>query len=83
MKKNRTITLRLNPFDLSMRSFTFSVVAAALLAVLSVNADLIAWSGNTCDGDQGNNVPCDGSCHQFGGRHSFEVSLKLQTSLKF
>ena len=44
-----------------MRSFTLSIVAAVLLVVLNVNADIIAWSGSACNGDEGDNVPCDGS----------------------
>ncbi len=39
-----------------MRSFTLSIVAAVLLAVLNVNTDLIAWSGTICTGDEGLNV---------------------------
>ncbi|KAJ7586996.1 hypothetical protein C8J56DRAFT_787254 [Mycena floridula] len=54
-----------------MRSFTF--VVAAVLVALKVNADIIAWSGDSCNGDEGGNAPCDGSCIPFGGRHSFEV----------
>ncbi|EJD44459.1 hypothetical protein AURDEDRAFT_166548 [Auricularia subglabra TFB-10046 SS5] len=45
-------------------------VALAIAAALPANA-FIAWSGDACNGAQGNNVPCDGSCHAFGGRHSF------------
>ncbi|KAJ7200937.1 hypothetical protein B0H12DRAFT_1036565 [Mycena haematopus] len=52
-----------------MRSFT----AAVLFAVLTVKADIIAWSGNTCDGGEGANITCDGTCIAFDGRHSFEV----------
>ncbi|KAF9062853.1 hypothetical protein BDP27DRAFT_1233022 [Rhodocollybia butyracea] len=54
--------------------------ATTLLAVLymitnSAAQNLVAWSGNACDGDEGDSVPCDGSCHQFGGRHSYEASI--------
>ncbi|KAI0788031.1 hypothetical protein C8Q74DRAFT_1166719, partial [Fomes fomentarius] len=38
-----------------------------------VQAGLTAFSGNACDGSVGNNVPCDGSCHSFDGRHSLVI----------
>ncbi|KAJ6470953.1 hypothetical protein C8R45DRAFT_1014967 [Mycena sanguinolenta] len=56
-----------------MHSFTASLIAAVLFAATVVKGDFVAFSGETCDGDEGNNVPCDGSCHSFDGRHSFEV----------
>ena len=48
---------------------------ATIFAVVSmgprpVNA-ITAYSGIACDGSAGLNVPCDGSCHSFDGRHSF------------
>ncbi|KAJ6558268.1 hypothetical protein B0H19DRAFT_946280, partial [Mycena capillaripes] len=49
------------------------LVAAALCAV-QVTADLVAWSGNACNGAEGVNIICDGTCFDFTGRHSFEVS---------
>ncbi|KAL1943641.1 hypothetical protein VTO73DRAFT_4086 [Trametes versicolor] len=55
---------------------TIAYLASALaLAVLPqvAHAGITAFSGNTCDGAAGLNVPCDGSCHQFNGRHSFRV----------
>ncbi|KAE9384749.1 hypothetical protein BT96DRAFT_841785 [Gymnopus androsaceus JB14] len=39
----------------------------------SAAQDFIAWSGTTCDGSEGNNVPCDGSCHSFANQHSFAI----------
>ncbi|KAJ6470956.1 hypothetical protein C8R45DRAFT_836621 [Mycena sanguinolenta] len=56
-----------------MRSFTASLIAAVLVSAMAVKGDIIAWSGDACNGDEGNNVPCDGSCRSFDGRHSFEV----------
>ncbi|KAJ4472227.1 hypothetical protein J3R30DRAFT_1055860 [Lentinula aciculospora] len=52
-----------------------TVFAAVVLfsSLTNVAADIIAWSGNACDGDEGANVACDGSCHSFVNRHSFEV----------
>lgn len=51
-----------------------SAVFALSLAVVSQAADtIVAFSGNFCDGDEGLTVPCDGSCHQFDGRHSVFV----------
>lgn len=65
-------------FLLTMRfcTSTIAYLASALaLAVLPqvAHAGITAFSGNTCDGAAGLNVPCDGSCHQFNGRHSFRV----------
>ncbi|KAJ6470944.1 hypothetical protein C8R45DRAFT_836687 [Mycena sanguinolenta] len=62
-----------------MRSFTASLIAAVLVAAIVARGDIIPWSGNACNGDEGNNVPCDGNCHSFDGIssldgiHSFEV----------
>ncbi|KAJ7263128.1 hypothetical protein B0H12DRAFT_1012467 [Mycena haematopus] len=56
-----------------MRSFAASIIAAVVFATLTVKGDFVAFSGNDCDGDQGANVACDGSCHSFDGRHSFEL----------
>jgi hypothetical protein len=54
--------------------FTISIVAAVVFSAIKVNADFIAWSGTNCDGSEGLNVPCDNTCFDFQGRHSFEVS---------
>ncbi|KAF8817362.1 hypothetical protein BYT27DRAFT_7217863 [Phlegmacium glaucopus] len=43
------------------------------VTLTSVNADIVGFSGNDCTGAEGANVPCDNSCHQFGGRNSFQV----------
>ncbi|PPQ96214.1 hypothetical protein CVT26_005619 [Gymnopilus dilepis] len=40
---------------------------------IAVRADLVAFTGSTCDGDEGKNVPCDDSCHLFTDRNSFVV----------
>ncbi|KAJ7252299.1 hypothetical protein C8J57DRAFT_1238181 [Mycena rebaudengoi] len=49
-------------------------LGATVLSAIQVNAQtLAAWTGSACNGDQGLTVPCDGSCHSFVGRHSFEV----------
>ncbi|TFK92496.1 hypothetical protein K466DRAFT_650406 [Polyporus arcularius HHB13444] len=51
-------------------------LASALLSVLApqaAQAGITAFSGSSCDGDVGLNVPCDGSCHKFDERHSFRV----------
>ncbi|KAI0762439.1 hypothetical protein C8Q74DRAFT_151987 [Fomes fomentarius] len=55
-----------------MRSFRL-YAASALLYVAIVHAGITGFSGNTCDGAVGLNVPCDGSCHSFDTRHSFRV----------
>ncbi|KAF5328736.1 hypothetical protein D9619_011492 [Psilocybe cf. subviscida] len=51
-----------------------STIFALSLAVISKADTIVAFSGNSCDGDVGNTVQCDGSCHQFGGRHSVRVN---------
>ncbi|EJD45115.1 hypothetical protein AURDEDRAFT_165656 [Auricularia subglabra TFB-10046 SS5] len=53
-----------------MRFVSFSLLT--LLAVTPTNA-FIAWSGDARDGAQGDNLPCDGTCFAFSGRHSFRV----------
>ncbi|KAJ6454794.1 hypothetical protein C8R45DRAFT_881799 [Mycena sanguinolenta] len=46
----------------------------AVILAVQVNAqDLIAWSGTTCNGAEGLEVACDGTCFDFTGRHSYEV----------
>ncbi|KAJ6470883.1 hypothetical protein C8R45DRAFT_836746 [Mycena sanguinolenta] len=56
-----------------MRSSAASIIAAVLVAAMAVKGDIIGWSGDSCNGDQGGNAPCDGSCVPFDGRHSFEI----------
>ncbi|KAI0762441.1 hypothetical protein C8Q74DRAFT_1220412 [Fomes fomentarius] len=51
----------------------FSIFALVPLYVSIVHAGITAFSGSSCDGNVGNNVPCDGSCHAFDDRHSFRV----------
>ena len=36
---------------------------------------IVAFGGSFCDGDVGNTVQCDGSCHQFGGRYSNSLQV--------
>ncbi|KAM6491666.1 hypothetical protein JOM56_007202 [Amanita muscaria] len=56
-------------------SAIFTSLALVVTFSLSANADtIVAFSGGSCDGDVGNTVQCDGSCHQFGGRHSLRIS---------
>jgi hypothetical protein len=54
---------------------TLAFGAIVLSAIHAKAQTLAAWSGSTCDSAQGLTVPCDGSCHSFVGRHSFEVSF--------
>ncbi|EJD45116.1 hypothetical protein AURDEDRAFT_165657 [Auricularia subglabra TFB-10046 SS5] len=49
-----------------------SFAVFALLTAVPTNA-FIAWSGDACNGDQGDTVSCDGTCFPFGGRHSFKA----------
>ncbi|KAJ7194246.1 hypothetical protein GGX14DRAFT_378236 [Mycena pura] len=54
--------------------FTTSSSLLAVLLAIQVNAQsLIAWSGNACDGSEGADVVCNGTCIDFAGRHSYEV----------
>ncbi|KAK7014421.1 hypothetical protein R3P38DRAFT_2638782 [Favolaschia claudopus] len=48
-------------------------IAAALVVAGIVHGDIIAWSGDSCNGAEGGNVACDATCIGFEGRHSFEV----------
>ncbi|EIW55363.1 uncharacterized protein TRAVEDRAFT_51486 [Trametes versicolor FP-101664 SS1] len=55
---------------------TVAYLTSALVLALfpqAANAGITAFSGSTCNGAAGLNVPCDGSCHQFDDRHSFRV----------
>ncbi|PPQ96767.1 hypothetical protein CVT26_006256 [Gymnopilus dilepis] len=53
----------------------FIYLAFVLVVSLSAEADtIVAFSGSSCDGDVGSTVQCDGSCHQFSGRHSLRIS---------
>ncbi|KAJ7232251.1 hypothetical protein C8J57DRAFT_1091326 [Mycena rebaudengoi] len=52
---------------------TLAFGAIVLSAIHAKAQTLAAWSGSTCDSAQGLTVPCDGSCHSFVGRHSFEI----------
>ncbi|KAJ7826257.1 hypothetical protein B0H13DRAFT_1657604 [Mycena leptocephala] len=54
--------------------FAVSLLAAVVLAIQANAQQIIAFSGDTCNGGQGGEVPCDGTCFDFTGRHSYEVS---------
>lgn len=58
----------------------FTTVALAVcvaLAPSTVTAGFTAWSGDACDGDQGEDVGCAGECGIFTDRHSFRVCLSI------
>ncbi|PPQ93406.1 hypothetical protein CVT25_004723 [Psilocybe cyanescens] len=58
------------------RAMHFTLVKLSLILVTLVSiskADIVAFSGNTCDGNGGSNVKCDGKCIGFSGRHSYRV----------
>lgn len=60
------------------------LASALLLAPQVAQAGITAFSGSSCDGNVGLNVPCDGSCHKFDDRHSFRVRvLPLPTGMAF
>ncbi|EIW52688.1 uncharacterized protein TRAVEDRAFT_75025 [Trametes versicolor FP-101664 SS1] len=59
-------------FSASTLAYLVSALVSAL-APRAAQAGVTAFSGGSCDGDAGLDVPCDGSCHQFDERHSFRV----------
>ena len=54
-----------------MRFITAYLVLA--IALTGINADITAFNGDQCDGDEGENVACDDACSGFTDRHSFRV----------
>jgi nucleotidyltransferase/DNA polymerase involved in DNA repair len=60
-------------FTMHFNAFFASLALAASFALLAKADTIVAFSGSSCDGDVGATVQCDGSCHQFGGRHSLRV----------
>ncbi|EJD48690.1 hypothetical protein AURDEDRAFT_162145 [Auricularia subglabra TFB-10046 SS5] len=57
-----------------MRLTALVLTAAAMLP--SARGDLIAWSGDQCNGAQGRDVLCGrGDCFSFVGRHSMAATL--------
>ncbi|KAJ7460070.1 hypothetical protein B0H11DRAFT_166428 [Mycena galericulata] len=53
--------------------FTLTLLAAVVLALEVTAQDFVAFSGNSCNGNTGLMVDCDGTCFDFTGRHSFEI----------
>ncbi|KAK6981554.1 hypothetical protein R3P38DRAFT_3293664 [Favolaschia claudopus] len=53
--------------------FTLTALITAVLALNAQAANLIAFSGETCDGAEGKEVGCNGECISFSGRHSFTI----------
>ncbi|KAJ7926124.1 hypothetical protein B0H13DRAFT_1500537, partial [Mycena leptocephala] len=51
-----------------------SLLAVIVLAIQTNAQQIIAFSGDSCNGGQGGEVPCDGTCFDFTGRHSYEVN---------
>ena len=56
-------------------------IVGLLMTAVQVTADIVAFSGDLCDGGQGDNVPCDDKCNDFLGRHSFRVRRAQHSSL--
>jgi hypothetical protein len=56
--------------------FTATSIFVLVSVMAMARADVIAWSGDHCDpgSGEGADVPCDGACAGFFGRHSIEVS---------
>ena len=85
--------MQLNTYFTSLAlTVTFSVFAkadtmATFNAVFASVDTIVAFSNNDCDGAMGATVQCDGSCHQFAGRHSLKVifrkNIKLQKGFSF
>jgi hypothetical protein len=59
-----------------MRLIITSLLTAVLFAALPTQA-VTAWDGSNCNGAKGLDVPCNGSCIAFSGRHSFRVNVSL------
>ncbi|KAK7435700.1 hypothetical protein VKT23_019533 [Stygiomarasmius scandens] len=57
-----------------MRSFSIISLVPIFLTLLGTQADIIGWDGDSCDGAQGGDAPCDGSCVPFTGRHSYALT---------
>ncbi|KAK6983792.1 hypothetical protein R3P38DRAFT_2472213, partial [Favolaschia claudopus] len=55
-----------------------AIAFAALIVAVTVRGDIITWSGDTCDGAESPNFPCDSECVSFEGRHSFRVVTRAQ-----
>ncbi|KAJ7801582.1 hypothetical protein B0H14DRAFT_3489340 [Mycena olivaceomarginata] len=54
--------------------FAISVLAAAFLAIQVDATQLVAFSGNKCNGAKGGSASCNGGCVSFSGRHSYKLS---------
>ncbi|KAJ7612648.1 hypothetical protein FB45DRAFT_759813 [Roridomyces roridus] len=52
--------------------FIFNAAVLALASYASAQT-FVAFSGDTCNGDEGADVVCNGDCGSFSGRHSFHV----------
>ena len=52
-----------------------AALSALAIALTGINADLVAFTGSDCSGDEGDNVSCDGACWEDGIRQSFEVHI--------
>lgn len=69
--------------QLAMR-FVLPGYSALLYLVAIAHAEITGFSGDTCNGDVGLNVPCDGgSCHMFDNRHSFRVCVLTRATAPF
>ncbi len=52
---------------------TLLFTIALLFEASPTNADVIAFSGSTCDGNEGANVACQDECIKASNRHSVLV----------
>ncbi|KAJ7853420.1 hypothetical protein B0H13DRAFT_1642914 [Mycena leptocephala] len=59
--------------------FTISLLAVVVLAIQANAQQIITCSGDSCNGGQGGEVPCDGTCFDFTGRHSYEIFSSTAT----
>ncbi|KAJ7824933.1 hypothetical protein B0H13DRAFT_1658232 [Mycena leptocephala] len=53
--------------------FTTSLLAVVVLAIQASAQQIKAFSGDSCNGGEGGEFPCDGTCFDFTGRHSYEI----------
>ncbi|KAF9564507.1 hypothetical protein CPC08DRAFT_660352 [Agrocybe pediades] len=62
--------------------YTTLVLAVGFLSLCKADT-IVAFNGNSCDGAAGATVQCDGSCHQFAGRHSVRINGGSQHCVTF
>ncbi|KZV87428.1 hypothetical protein EXIGLDRAFT_201934 [Exidia glandulosa HHB12029] len=66
--------LRINPHQPADSQMRFPIALSVPVVILTIPAcGFQSFSGSTCDGDAGLDIPCDGTCQPFDNRHSFRA----------